>query len=131
MIELIDPKTELRFVPASEKDSENPTVFIVRPASNRHAIKSLNLFEEKINPSSGKIERYFSDDDSWLDYLSARIVRIENVALKNESGEKDAKTIEGAKEIREALADMPEIVGSELFMYLVTTSKMTGKQIKN
>ena len=44
MIELIDPKATIKFIPKSEMGKEKPTVFYIKPASYRESLVLQILF---------------------------------------------------------------------------------------
>ena len=123
-IELIDPESTLEFIPESEKGSDKPTIIHLRPSNMRDSFARNRLF--KINRDGEGSEIEFADDEVWLDYIIARVVKIENVKIGGK-----ITTITSLEQIEDALNRMPQQVGSDLFSFIVSNSGLTEEQAKN
>lgn len=121
-IECVDNKSLLEFKPEDD-GAENATIFYIQPEDYR-----LSLIENRIlkfNPDSGQVEIVGSDED-WLDFICARIVRIENITYQDK-----LQTVDKTETIRGAVSTLPRKTGHALFMYLRKDADLSGNQRKN
>jgi hypothetical protein len=113
MLKLVDDSEAFKFIPSCEQDSENPTIFHIRPETMRDQIRREHLF--KIIKGIGQVE--FADDDRWLEYMAGRIIKIDN-APSNESPLILFEKLGGQ-------------VGREMFSFMMDHLAMTDEQVKN
>lgn len=114
-IKLIDRNATIKFIPESEKGSENPTTFHVRPATYRDSLAAKRLYGLTSGKTKGKYDIRCTDDDEWLDYIASRIARIDNVA---------------DLPIKEILATLSRKLGEELFAFIDKNTDITETQEK-
>ena len=114
MIELIDLKATIKFIPASEKKSKNPTTFYIKPPTWRRSLGMSNLF--KVRAGSKTDIEAVQNDEGWFDYIVNQIDHIDNV---------------GGLSIEEVLSRLPEDDGAELFLKIVRKTNLNESQSKN
>ena len=115
MIELIDLKATIKFIPESEKKSKKPTTFYIKPATWRGSLAKSGLFKLK-DGSQEDIEPIRDNEDAWFEYIVSRIDHIDNV---------------GDLSIGEVLSRLTENDGAELFLKVVKNTDLTEEQLKN
>lgn len=121
-IECVDDKSLLEFKPEDD-GAENATIFYIKPENYRFSLVENRIL--KFNPDSGQVEIVGTDED-WLDFICARIVRIENIKYKG-----DLQTVDKVETIRGAVSTLPRKTGHKLFMYLRKDAELSGNQTKN
>jgi len=109
MIKLIDTKATIKFIPESEKGSDKPTTFHIKPATWRNSLGLARLFEIP-DLSQATYER------SWIDYMIGRIEAIDNV---------------GDKSVTEVLSSLSIDDGNELLVFIKANTNMNEAQAKN
>ena len=114
MIELIDLKATIKFIPKSEQKKDKPTTFYIKPSTWRGSLGMSNLFKVKTG-SKTDIEA-IQIEDGWFDYIVSRIDHIDNV---------------GDLTIEEVLSRLSEDDGSELFLKIVRKTNLNESQSKN
>ncbi len=124
-LEVLDPEETLKFYPEGEK-GENPTIIHLKKSDVRDSLKWRKLYRT-IKTDDGDIEIEFADDNTWFDYICARVKKIENIIYK-----KKLQTVEKPAIIRAILGSpMSKNFGQSLFLFLMENSSLTEEQAKN